>query len=248
MSGVVGALTLVAAILVYRWDPGAPRPVVSYAQQGEDYLIQDVFNHVLHIATPTYIDIGAHHPIENNNTYVFYKAGLHGVLVEPNPDLTGLLKKTRPRDTVLEVGIGAQGEEKEVDYYVIAEGGGQRNTFSLESAKEHTISKVIKRKLVDVNKVLAQYFPNSNGPDLFSVDTEGYDLTILKSLDFSRFRPRVVCAETLADNGDVVRGILDLMASKNYEIRSATWVNTIFVDREYLAKEYNWKPAAEVGD
>jgi hypothetical protein len=95
-----------------------------------------------------------------------------------------------------------------------------------------------------VNKVLEQYFPdtgNGAGPDLFSVDTEGFDLTILKSLDFGRFRPRVICAETVADAGEMEHEIVELMKSKNYDVRGGTWVNTVFVDREYLSKKYSWK-------
>ncbi len=242
-TGLALGLVILAAVLVYRWHPNDPRPFVSYAQNGEDYVLRDVFDKLVRIEHPTYIDIGAHHPIINNNTYLFYTTGSHGVLVEPNPDFTDLLKKTRPRDVVLDVGIGAFGEEKEVDYYVMWEGDGQLNTFSPEAAKEHHVRKVIKRKLVDVNKVLEQYFPGV-GPDLFSVDTEGFDLTILKSLDFGKFRPRVVIAETVADGGEMEHEIVELMTSKNYDVRGGTWVNTVFVDREYLAKEWKWKSSA----
>lgn len=246
-TGLALGLVMLAAVLVYRWHPNDPKPFVSYAQQGEDKIIADVFDKLVRIQHPTYIDIGAHHPIINNNTYLFYQTGSHGVLVEPNPDFTDLLKKTRPRDVVLDVGIGAFGEEKEVDYYVMWEGDGQLNTFSEQAAKEHHVRKVIKRKLVDVNKVLERYFPdagNGAGPDLFSVDTEGFDLTILKSLDFGRFRPRVVCAETVADGGETEQEIVELMRSKNYDVRGGTWVNTIFVDREWLAKNWKWKSSA----
>ena len=61
--------------------------------------------------------------------------------------------------------------------------------------------------------------------------------------DFTRFRPRIICTETVDDDKDMVHGILDLMASKNYDIRGATWVNTIFVDREALSKKWHWQQA-----
>jgi FkbM family methyltransferase len=243
VSGVAGGLVLAAAVWVWRWHPNEPAPPVTYAQQGEDHIIRDLFDKLFDIAHPTYIDIGAYHPIINSNTYLFYTTGSKGVLVEPNPDLIDLLRTTRPRDTVLDVGIGAGGPEVEADYYVMVQGGGGRNTFSAEEAHKRPIRQVIKRKLVDVNGVIARYFPEG-GPDLFSVDTEGYDLTILKSLDFTRFRPRIICTETLDDDRDMVHGILDLLASKNYEIRGGTWVNTIFVDRELVAKHLHWRDAS----
>jgi hypothetical protein len=243
LSGLAGGLVLAAAVWVVRWHPDHPPPFISYAQYGEDVILRQIFDRLVGIPKPTYIDIGAHDPIVNNNSYLFYRGGSHGVLVEPNPDFTDLLKKTRPRDVVLDVGIGASAADELVDYYVMWDGKGQLNTFSPEVAKERHVRKVIKRKLVNVNKILGEYFPKG-GPDLFSTDTEGYDLTILKTLDFDRFRPRVICVETMNDTGELERPIIDLLESKGYEIRGGTWVNTIFVDRRYLYKKYGWASEA----
>ncbi len=240
VSGAAFGLLTASAAAVIMWHPDRPRPLVSYAQQGEDYLMQDVFAHLVNIEHPTYIDIGANDPILNNNTYAFYTSGSHGVLVEPNPEYTDKLRKTRPRDVVLDVGIGAAADDVVVDYYVMKTAGGQLNTFSAEAAKSRDVKTVIKRTLVNVNKILAEHFP-SGGPDLFSVDAEGYDLIILQSLDFDRFRPKVICAETLEDDKHVQKQIIDLLESKNYEVRAGTVVNTIFVDRQYLAKVWRWQ-------
>jgi FkbM family methyltransferase len=206
----------------------------SYAQVCEDLIVADIFKH-LRIERPTYLDIGAHDPVFCNNTYLFYEGGSRGVLVEPNPALTAKIRRVRPEDTVLEVGVGARGEDVVADYYVIA-GQGERNTFSLEVVKrlqaefgEQVLAGVIKRKLVDVNRILAEHFPK-RAPDFISTDTEGYDLTILRSLDFERFRPRVLCVETLTGTSPDAR-ILDLMRSNDYEVHGGTFVNTVFVDR-----------------
>jgi FkbM family methyltransferase len=181
-----------------RWT-GEASGQVSYAQQGEDLILRNIFDFV-GIAHPTYIDIGAYDPIRSNNTYLFYKTGSRGVLVEPNPELVPKLRTARAADVVLEEGIGAKADDEEVDYYLL-DGDGQLNTFSLDQVKlleqgKHVVRGVIKRKLVSINKILAEYFPN-RAPDLFSTDTEGYDLTILSTLDFTRWRPRVICVETL---------------------------------------------------
>src|SRR4051812_46243595 len=77
----------------------------SFAQQGEDLALESVFG-FLRVAKPSYIDIGAGHPIIGNNTYKFYRQGGRGVLVEPNPKLAELLRQVRPNDTVIEAGIG----------------------------------------------------------------------------------------------------------------------------------------------
>jgi FkbM family methyltransferase len=206
----------------------------SYAQVCEDLIVADIFKH-LRIEKPSYLDIGAHDPVFCSNTYLFYEAGSRGVLVEPNPALTPKIRRVRPEDTVLEVGVGARGADVEADYYLIA-GQGEQNTFSLEEARrlqaefgEKVLTGVIKRKLVDVNRVLAENFPK-RAPDFVSTDAEGYDLTILSGFDFDRFRPRVFCVETLAGSTPDPR-ILDLMRSKDYEVHGGTFVNTVFVDR-----------------
>jgi Methyltransferase FkbM domain len=91
-----------------------------------------------------------------------------------------------------------------------------------------------KIKLININKVLAKHFP-PGGPDFLSVDTEGLDLDILRSLDFSRFRPKVVCAETAeATDGTVDQEILALMATHDYSVRGGSFINTVFVDNKRL--------------
>jgi FkbM family methyltransferase len=219
----------------------APRPrfgVLSYAQQGEDLVIAQIFGQ-LRLGLPSYVDIGAHHPIINSNTFFFYAQGARGLLVEPNPAYAALLRRVRPLDTVLEAGIGFEDGVVEADYWVV-KGDGQLNTFSKEQADEivrragpQAITRVIKRPLVNVNTALAEHFPRE-GPSLLSVDTEGLDLNILRALDFDRFRPKVVCAETCGMDGQVLQPILDLMQSHGYSARGGSFVNTVFLDNALI--------------
>jgi FkbM family methyltransferase len=212
---------------------------LSYAQQGEDLIVEDLL-HWFKIQRPAYLDIGANDPVHNNNTYLFYAKGARGVLVEPNPAFCDKLRKERPGDRVLEVGV-ADTDKAEADFYVIR-GASELNTFSKEQAdllvKQHgpdTIEKVVKMPLVNVNEIIAQNFDVA--PNFVSIDTEGLDLTILKALDWGRFRPHVLCVETLdTATGKVDEAIVDHMRAKNYSIRGATFVNTIFLANELLGR------------
>jgi FkbM family methyltransferase len=224
-----------------RADFQNPNARPSFAQQGEDLIMLHMFLD-LKIEAPTYADIGAHDPVINNNTYLFYCVGCRGLLVEPNPKYAAKLRAERPQDQVLEAGISSTREDTEADYYVIR-GDGELNTFSKEEADKvaaklgggAAIEKVIKRPLVNVNKALADHFPKK-GPELISIDTEGLDLDILRALDFARFHPTVVCAETSELDGSVNRDIVDLMRSKGYTPRGGTLINTIFLADEALAR------------
>lgn len=209
---------------------------VSYSQCGEDLIINFAFRE-LAVGKITYLDIGAHDAIYLNNTAFFYKKGGHGVCVEPDPVLYKKIKKSRPKDVCLNVGIGA-GENTEADFYIMS--GKTLNTFSKEEAERYVsygnqkIEQVIKMPLVSVNDIVKTHFKGA--PDLVSLDVEGYDLAILKSFDFSKYRPKVWCIETLTyteDHSEVkIKETIDYLLSKNYFIYGDTYINTIFVDKE----------------
>lgn len=208
----------------------------SYSQAGEDLIIKYIFD-LLKIGKPTYLDIGAYHPIKISNTYLFYKAGSRGVCVEPDPYLWKQFKKTRNKDTCLNIGIGAENKESS-NFYIMS--SKTLNTFSQKDAEElaglgtQKIEKIIKIDLANINWVIENYFKNT--PNLINIDTEGMDLAILKSLDLNRHRPDVVCAETLSYSEDNSEKKDDLirkyMEKNNYMLYADTYTNSIFVDAD----------------
>lgn len=207
--------------------------VLSFAQSGEDLIANFIF-HYLQIPKVTYMDVGAHDPVKINNTYFFYRRGFRGVLVEPNVDMCKLLRAVRPADTTLEAGIGITAA-READYYVMTESAW--NTFSKEEAEHMTratgggikVERVIKMPLLEVNDVMKKHF--GGAPTFLSIDAEGLHLAILKTIDFTRLRPAVICVETLvAGTKKHMPEIPAFMETKKYVVRGATFVNTVFVD------------------
>jgi hypothetical protein len=159
------------------------------------------------------------------------------VLVEPNVALTSKLQRKRPGDTVLVAGIGID-ETPEADYFVLSDD--ELNTFDKDQADRLTretstkLLKVVKMPLVNINRVIADQFGGA-APDLISIDIEGLDYAVLKTLDYTRFRPKIICAETLITatmkhNPET----LALLAEKGYELRGMTHPNTLFVDKRAL--------------
>lgn len=206
----------------------------SYAQAGEDVIVAALFED-LGVARPTFLDVGAYLPIAYNNTYLFYTRGSRGVLVEPNVDLIPRLKADRPGDTTLNLGIGLT-ERAEADYFCLTLP--EWNTFDRSEAERAVketggkvkVEKVVKMPLVPINRVIEQWF-RGKAPDFLSIDVESLDLAILKTLDFDRFRPRVVCAETLiAHTARMAPETSEFLKSRGYEPRALTIANTIYVD------------------
>lgn len=240
--GSVGGVAIGAAG-VYGYDR-RDNTHFSYSQQGEDLIIEDVLREIGIQGPITYLDVGAFDPIYHSNTYLFYKAGGHGVLVEPNPAKIGRLESVRPRDRTLNIGVGTSAERAMSDYYMI--GGrskGALNTFSKDEAEmlqrasggEHFIEKVVQLPLDNINTIIQKEL--GAAPTLLSIDTEGMDLDILKTMDFERFRPDVICVETAKLPSNAVNlEILRLLESKRYSARGATFINTIFVDDRHLVE------------
>lgn len=208
----------------------------SYSQCGEDLIINFALNE-LKIINPTYLDIGAHHPYFLSNTALFYEKGFRGVLIEPDPDLFIAIKKNRIEDTCLNIGIGVGNEVKSTFYIMTAR---TLNTFSKEEADRYVsygqqkIEKTIELPLVNVNTIIEQHFYNTP-PSFVSLDTEGFDIHILKSMDLINKRPFIFCIETLSYTEDKseekIESIIDFMKSKGYFIYADTYINTIFIDK-----------------
>jgi FkbM family methyltransferase len=238
LGGIGGAAVAGTAAAVH-YDAGQR----SFAQQGEDLIVDNLLE-VIGVKTRTYLDVGAYDPVLHSNTYLMYSRGGHGVLVEPNPAMTSRLERVRPRDRTLNVGIGLRRERYTADYYII--GGpskGLLNTFSKEDAElaqqksggTQFIERVIPMPLENINTIMEQQL--GGAPNFLSIDTEGMDLDILKTMDFERYRPDVVCVETLQLTTDHVEmDIVRFMESKRYSVRGATFVNTIFVDNRHLSE------------
>jgi FkbM family methyltransferase len=242
-AGVVGSAGVAGAV---EWDIGSlPRPAgppgpaskarQSFAQQGEDIVLYHLLHDWMKLESPTYLDIGAADPIQSNNTFLLYWTGGRGVLVEPNPTYVAEIRKQRPGDVVVQAGVGI-GEAVEADYYVIR-GAPTLNTFSPEQvamyrkgSPKDPVEKVVKMPLVSVNRLIAECL--GQAPDLLSIDVEGLDLDILRSLDFATYRPGAIIAETILMNGGGRdnTGIAGLLISKGYVVRGGSLYNTIFAD------------------
>jgi len=227
-----------------------PKAQIIYSQSGEDLILSHLFSK-LGIKNPRYLDIGANEPKYISNTYRFYEQGSRGVLIEPNPYLFLKLKKKRSEDIVLNVGVGLT-NEAEADFFLFPNSANGLSTFSKKDAmywqevglkgigKIH-FEKVIKVCLLPVNNILQQYFTGSNKKvNLISIDVEGLDFAILKSIDFNQFRPEVICIETLQydenQNEFKNRDVLEFMLGIEYMMYADTRVNTIFCRKDAFIK------------
>jgi FkbM family methyltransferase len=213
------------------------KATVSYSQSGEDVIINYLFS-TYNITNPTYLEIGTNWPVKCNNTFYFYNRGCRGVCIEPDREMYELIKRTRPHDTVLNIGIGLSDVKEAVFYLFPGEVNGW-STFSKEEAQIREKESGIKPKEVivplrNINSIIEENF--SPYPNFISLDVEGLDLEILKSMDFNRFRPEIICVETITfsinNTEEKINDIAAFMQSKGYIAYADTHINTIFCKKE----------------
>ena len=215
-----------------------PVKPTSYSQAGEDAVLNNLFKDYGK-RDITYLDLGTNHPMRGNNTYKFYLKGSTGVCVEADATLVDSIKKERPKDKVIHAGVSVS-DTSTADFYIFDRPA--YNTFEKEEADARIAQGVLKLMRVDrvplitVNKLIGENF--SLYPDLISIDIEGLDLEVLKTLDFDKYPVPAICAETCTYSTNHVRpkdtSIIEFMLSKDYKVYADTYINTIFVNRSWF--------------
>jgi FkbM family methyltransferase len=177
--------------LVVRLDPFAR---LSYSHEGEDMILRRLFESR---AQGFYIDVGAHHPYRFSNTCYFFRRGWTGINIDPNPDAIKAFRRDRPSD--INVCVGVSDIAGELSFHFFNEPA--LNTFDADLASERACLpgyRVLETRNVPVRRLddlLAEYLPRDQRIDFLSIDVEGMDLSVLRSNDWSRFRPRILLVE-----------------------------------------------------
>ncbi len=219
----------------FRGHPTQKYGHVTYAQHGEDLLFANYFE-MLGIKIPTWLDIGAHHPLIISNTALLSKLGGHGVNIEANPNLIQYFKQMRPRDLNINVGVAPKGAAgRKLTFYMIDKFSG-RNTFDKKTAEEfviqnpgHSIQEEIEIDVIGIDEVLNRHCGGVY-PDLLSIDIENLDYDVLASADFSKTKPKLICVEVVSASGDTSGKMKDLLLKEGFVVVARTIGNYIFAD------------------
>jgi hypothetical protein len=229
---------------IYKVIP-PPHTNESFSQAGEDCIIEFLLNDI-GIQKITYLELGVYQPIIGSNTYRLYQRGCRGVLVEADSTLIENIKKYRPEDKVIHGGVGF-GEESVQEFFIFEMPA--HNTFDKKEAEyrekhgSYKLKRIDKVLLKPINKIIEQYFRDSF-PEFLSIDIEGLDLNVLKSINYEKYPIPIICAETCKYSENHIRpkdrSIEEFMLSKGYFIYADTYINTIFVNEKWF-NSYNAK-------
>jgi FkbM family methyltransferase len=207
--------------------------VKSFSQEGEDILLKRVL-----FGRPDgfYVDVGAHHPVHFSNTFLFYRRGWRGINIDPTPGTKRLFERRRPKDITLELGISS--ERGVLPFWSFE--NAVLNTFD---AAERDISLERGWKLREelsipverLDRVLEEHMPRGRGIDFMSIDVEGHEEGVIRSNDWDRFRPDVLCIEML--HVDIVnvqqQAVARFLKEKDYVLFAKLNNTLLFRERKF---------------
>lgn len=191
----------------------------SYSQHGEDVIIADFLAN-FELSGSVYVDVGANHPSDISNSYLLYRKGFRGIIVEPNQELAGLFKKFRPKDIAL--AIGCSNENAILPFHV---------------SKTPVLSSFANTRDANVYKTL--YLPVIRLDDairhlefefisLLSIDVEGLNYEVLQGARTTLDRSLLICLEYDTDED---REKFSQVLGDGFELYREMGCNLIFINK-----------------
>ena len=204
-----------------------------FSEAGQDMLVKD--NFFKNQKSGFFIEIGAFDGIEGSNCYHFEKfMNWQGIAVEASPLQFEKLKKNR-NCKLMNVAIGS--ENKQVEFYEVAEGFTQMSGINNSNFKNsfERIKKNSKSKINRINiecKTFKKLIPSDKIIDLISIDIEGNEFDVLKSIDFDKYQIKVIILE---NNAPKELSYLDFFLEKNFYYFDRVGMDEIYYNKKYFS-------------
>ena len=231
--GVRSANCIVMGISLTADDWTSEMTIISYAQAKEDVLLFRALNHVSH-SEGFYIDVGGYHPEMDSVTKMFYDHGWRGVNCEPVPELFKIFERERERDVNLQVAVSDQAGE--ITFHNIK--GHQLGTVVDVFAERHEAAGFEREsytvRTMTLTEICERYAPSDI--HFLKIDVEGHEGSVIKGMDFKRFKPWILVIEATEPNR------LDIPNYQEWDVvvRDAGYqfVYTDVLNRYYVSREH----------
>ena len=164
----------------------------SYSFNAVDLIIDYIFKNT---KNGFYLDIGAQHPISNNNTYLLYKRGWRGVNIDLDKKNIDLFNIARPNEINLNYAVSNVNGEADLFFYHDAS---PINTLNekISTFQKAKVSKIKKIHTKTLNNVLGSINLKKK-INYMNIDVEGSEEKILEGFDIDKYKPDVISIEYL---------------------------------------------------
>jgi FkbM family methyltransferase len=169
---------------------------VSHAQNGEDVVLARALGQ---LETGMYVEVGANDPEHESVSRAFYDRGWSGIAIEPEPNFAQSFRERRPRDTVVEAVVSDSGEREAVLHSF--PGTGLSTIDNSISASHVAVGRQhaeLRVKNLSLTEVLDLHTTPTTDIHFLLIDTEGAEASVIRSMDFERYRPWILVIESTA--------------------------------------------------
>ena len=201
---------------------------ISFSQNGEDLILDALLGHR---RSGFYVDVGCNHPTNISNSYRFYLRGWSGIAIDANAEFTSNWTRIRARDRFIAACVSDEPREVEFKIFesrALSSIGGER---FYDNDQHYQLVRVDRMQ----TRTLTELLDECHAPSEFaflSVDVEGHDFEVIRSLDFERYSPEVILVElngTDIDVGGVSNSpIAKYLARHAYLPQAVLWSNVFF--------------------
>jgi FkbM family methyltransferase len=180
-----------------------------------------VAHELLRTGQLTFMQIGAFDGVGDDDLRSLVVAHkLRGVLVEPQPAAFARLAQTyrdQPQVTLLQAAIADREGSREL--YCRRGEASMVASFDRRHLLRHGIreSEIVTEQVACHTVESALRAAGMSGVDLLQIDAEGYDWPIIRSMDFSQIRPRIIRFEYRHMTARDADECLSLLASHGYQ-------------------------------
>jgi FkbM family methyltransferase len=205
---------------------------VYYAQNREDLILEAFFPDD---TKGFYVDIGAYDPNVDSVTKKFYLKGWRGINVEPQPARYKKFVRARRRDINVQCGVSSDEGQKVLRIYP----NGGLSTFSKAMQKEHDEENLSFQEMSIKMVALKTLFKRHkvNKIQFMKIDVEGLEDEVLKSNDWKRYRPEVLCIEA----NHIVQDWQTYLIDQGYKLVFNDGLNDYYADTKTKhAEEFDY--------
>lgn len=204
----------------------------AYAQEKEDLIVSRILTNIFHkkMSDITYLDIGANKWRHGNNTYLFYKK-CRGILVEADPALAEKLRQKRKKDKVYNAAVGTKDGET-LEFYILSlatRSSLDKKYIEQEEKRGIKVLNTIQIQCRTINSILEE---NNLVPDFLSIDIEGMDFQALQTIDYEKYKIKVIVAEQSDERNKDNETMDQFMLRKGYVVHNKTRSNVVYIRKK----------------
>ena len=204
-----------------------------FSEAGQDMLVKD--NFFKNQKSGFFLEIGAFDGIEGSNCYHFEKfMNWQGIAIEASPLQFEKLKKNR-NCKLINIAIGS--ENKQVEFYEVVEGFTQMSGINNLNFKD-SFEKINKKSNSKINKIniecktFEKLVLSDQIIDLISIDIEGNESDVLKTINFDKYKIKVIILE---NNTPKELSYLKFFKEKNFYYFDRVGMDEIYYNKKYFS-------------